>query len=87
MARYAVDLRDRVIRRVTQKYNGVDNERFFLIEAGSAKHGMGKGDSRNRQRSDSAECDCCPHRYCHFVKNVRFHNDTRTIGFVTVAGH
>ena len=38
MARYAVDLRDRVIRRVTQEYNGVDNKRFFLIEgvAGTA---------------------------------------------------
>ena len=35
--RIVVDLRDRVIRRVTQEYNGVDNKRFFLIEAGSAK--------------------------------------------------
>ena len=37
MALYAVDIRDRVIRRVTQEYHGVDNQRFFLIEAGSAK--------------------------------------------------
>ena len=29
MALYAVDVRDRVIRRVTQEYNGVDNKRFF----------------------------------------------------------
>jgi len=33
MAFYAVDVRDRVIRRVTQRYNGVDDKRFFLIEA------------------------------------------------------
>ena len=42
MAFYAVDVRDRVIQRVTQGYNGVDNKRFFLIQARSA-NGMGKG--------------------------------------------
>jgi hypothetical protein len=46
MAFYAVDVRDRVIRRVTQRYNGVDNKRFFLIEAVSDETSMGKGQPR-----------------------------------------
>jgi hypothetical protein len=37
MAFYVVDVRDRVIQRVTNQYNGVDNKRFFLIDAGFAK--------------------------------------------------
>ena len=44
MAFYAVDVRDRVIQRVTQGYNRVDNKRFFLIEARSAKQAWAKAD-------------------------------------------
>ena len=42
MAFYAVDVRDRVIQRVTNQYDGVDNKRFFLIEASSAKQAWAK---------------------------------------------
>jgi hypothetical protein len=63
MARYAVNLRDRVIQRVTQEYNGVDNKRSFLIEAGSAKQAWAKA-SRASAATGSADCDGCPHRYC-----------------------
>lgn len=42
MALYAVDVRDRMIRRVTEEYSGFDNQRFFLIEAGSAKEAWAK---------------------------------------------
>jgi len=45
MAFYAVDVRDRVIQRVTQEYNRVDNKRFFLIEARSAKQAWAKADT------------------------------------------
>jgi hypothetical protein len=63
MALYAVDVRDRVIRRVTQEYNGVDNKRFFLIEAGSAKQAWAKA-SRASGAIGSADCAGCPHRHC-----------------------
>jgi hypothetical protein len=53
MALYAVDVRDRVIQRVTQGYNGVDNKRFFLIEAGFAKQAWAKA------YSDYWICHCC----------------------------
>ena len=64
MAFYAVDVRDRVIQRVTRQYNGVDNKRFFLIEAVSAKQAWAKA-SRASGAIGSADCDsCCHHRYC-----------------------
>jgi hypothetical protein len=63
MAFYAVDLRDRVIQRVTQQYHGVDNKRVFLIEAGSAKQAWAKA-SRASSPIGSADCDGCGHRYC-----------------------
>ena len=63
MAFYAVDLRDRVIQRVTQKYDGVDNKRFFLIEAASAKQAWAKA-SRASGTIGSAECAGCHHRHC-----------------------
>ena len=64
MALYAVDVRDRVIQRVTQQYNGVrDNKRFFLIEAGSAKQAWAKA-SRASGAIGSADCDGCHHRHC-----------------------
>ena len=63
MAFYAVDVRDRVIQRVTQGYSGVDNQRFFLIKAGSAKQAWAKA-SRSSAGIGSAECACCRHRHC-----------------------
>ena len=63
MAFYAVDVRDRVIQRVTQGYNGVDNQRFFLIEAGSANQAWAKA-SRSSAPIGNAECACCCHCHC-----------------------
>jgi hypothetical protein len=63
MAFYAVDLRDRVIRRVTDQYNRVDNKRFFLIEAGSAQQAWAKA-SRASGPVGSADCAWCGHVYC-----------------------
>jgi len=49
MAFYAVDVRDRVIQQVTRKYRAVDNNRFFLIGARSAKQAWAKAiPQRNR---------------------------------------
>jgi len=67
MAFYAVDVRDRVIQRVTEEYNGMDNQRFFLIEAGSAKQAWAKA-SRSSAGIGSAECDCCRHRHCRICE-------------------
>jgi hypothetical protein len=63
MALYAVDVRDGVIQRVTEEYSAVDNQRFFLIEAGSAKQAWAKA-NRSSAGIGSAECDCCRHRFC-----------------------
>ena len=63
MAYYAVDVRNRVIQRVTRQYNGVDNKRFFLIEAGSAKQAWAKA-SPASGAIGSADCICCRHRHC-----------------------
>ncbi len=63
MAFYAVDVRERVIQRVTRQYNGADNARYFLIEAGSAKLAWAKAIRRLNAMS-SADCDSCRHRYC-----------------------
>lgn len=63
MAYYTVDVRDRVIQRVTRQYNGVDNKRFFLIEAGSAKRAWAKA-RRASEATGSAVCGCCRHRHC-----------------------
>jgi hypothetical protein len=63
MAFYAVDVRDRVIQRVTREYNGADNARFFLIEAGSAKQAWAKARCSSAAVG-SAECDLCRHRHC-----------------------
>jgi len=63
MAFYAVDIRERVVRRVTQPCDGVDNQRFFLIEAGSAKQAWAKA-SRASGSIGSADCECCRHRHC-----------------------
>jgi hypothetical protein len=63
MAFYAVDVRDQVIQRVTREYNGADNARFFLIEAGSTKQAWAKA-SRSSTAIGSAECDRCRHLHC-----------------------
>jgi hypothetical protein len=63
MAFYAVDVLNHVIERVTQQYNVVDNKRFFLIEAVSAKQAWAKA-SRATEPIGSTGCDWCCHRYC-----------------------
>jgi hypothetical protein len=63
MAFYAVDVLNHVIERVTQQYNAVDNKRFFLIEAVSAKQAWSKA-SRSSQAIGNADCAGCRHRYC-----------------------
>jgi hypothetical protein len=63
MAFYTVDIRDHVIRRVTQQYNGVDNKRFFLIQARSAKQAWAKA-SRAAEAIGSSDCSWCRHRHC-----------------------
>ena len=63
MAFYRVDVRDRVIQRVTNEYNGVDNQRFFLIEAVSAKQAWAKASSA-LAAIGSADCSWCRHRHC-----------------------
>jgi hypothetical protein len=68
MAFYAIDLRDGVIQRVTQECYKVDNERFFLIEAGSAKQAWTKASSAP-ETNGSAVCDCCRHRLCSFCED------------------
>jgi hypothetical protein len=60
---YAVDGRARVIQRVPREYNGANNARFFLIEAGSAKQAWAKA-SRSSTAIGSAECDRYSHRHC-----------------------
>jgi len=60
MAFYAVDVRDRVIQRVTQGYNAVDNKRFFLIEARSAKQAWAKAEIAS-EPDGSAVCSSCRH--------------------------
>jgi hypothetical protein len=63
MAFYTVDVRDRVIRRVNQRYNGADNARYYLIEAGSAKLAWAKA-VRILGVRGRADCDSCRHLYC-----------------------
>jgi len=63
MAFYAVDVRKHVIERVTQQYNVLDNKRFFLIEAVSAKQAWTKA-RRVSGPIGSADCGGCRHRHC-----------------------
>ena len=63
MAFYAIDVRDRVIQRVTEEYIGADNKRYFLIEAGSAKLAWARA-ARVSCATGSADCDSCGHRCC-----------------------
>ena len=68
MAFYAVDVRDRVIQRVTREYAGVDNKRFFLIEAGSAKQAWAKVDAAS-EPVGSAVCSRCCHSHCRVCED------------------
>ena len=85
MALYAVDVRDRVIQRVSEEYSGADNLRVFLIEADSAKASMGQGppiddgDQRRRLRI------LPPSLLQRLRENALSENNSRITGFVTVA--
>jgi hypothetical protein len=63
MAFYAVDVRDQVIQRVTREYRRVDNKRFFLIEAGSAKQAWAKANIAS-EPVGSGVCSSCRHCHC-----------------------
>ena len=63
MAWYAVDLRDRVVQRVTEESNDVNSQGRVRIEAGSAKRAWAKA-NRSSIQIGSAECECCRHRFC-----------------------
>lgn len=63
MAFYLLDMRDRVIRRLTQQYQGADNKRFFLIEAGSAKQAWAKADTGSGPVG-AIVCSSCRHGHC-----------------------
>ena len=63
MAWYAVDLRDRVVQRVTEESNDVDSQGRLRIEAGSPKRAWAKA-NRLSVQIGSAECDSCRHRCC-----------------------
>ena len=63
MAFYAVDVRDRVIQRVSEQYIGADNKRYFLIQAESAKLAWAKA-ARASSVIGRADCDSCGHGCC-----------------------
>jgi len=70
MAYYAVDVRERVIRRVTHQYNRADNERFFLVEAASAKQAWAKASraSKTSGGAGGAGCAGCRHNHCNICE-------------------
>jgi hypothetical protein len=59
----AVDLRDRVIQRVSDRYNGMDKKRFLTIEAGSAQQAWVKA-GRASAAIGNTDCGSCRHRHC-----------------------
>ena len=63
MAFYAIDVRDRIIQQVSREYTAVDNKRFFLIEARSAKKAWAKAGTVTNPMS-SVDCSCCRHCHC-----------------------
>lgn len=63
MAFYVLDMRDRVIQRVTQQYQGADNKRFLLIEAGSVKQAWAKADTASGPVGADV-CSSCRHSHC-----------------------
>ena len=58
-----VDVGDRVIDRVSEEHDGVDNQRVFLIEADSPKQAWANVSGSSAAIS-SAACESCRHRYC-----------------------
>lgn len=69
MTFYTVDVRDQVIQRVTQQqYDGADNLRYFLIEAGSAKQAWATA-VRASAAISSGDCESCRHRYCSICED------------------
>ena len=85
VAIYSVDVRDGMIQRVTQKCHRVNNKRFFLIEAGSAKQAWAKANSAP-ETNGSAVCSHAATVFVAFAKIALPQNDTRTTGYVTAAG-
>lgn len=63
MAFYAVDVRDRLIQRVTHQYLGADNKRYYLIEADSATLAWTKA-ARGSCVIGRAACESCGHGCC-----------------------
>ena len=63
MAFYALDVRDRMIRRVTRQYQGADNKGFFLIEPGSAKQAWAKAETGSGPVG-AMVCSSCRHSHC-----------------------
>jgi hypothetical protein len=63
MAFYAVDIRDKVVRKVTEQYDVVDKKRFFLVEAASAQQARAKA-CRLWEAIGTANCGCCRHGRC-----------------------
>jgi hypothetical protein len=64
VAFYLVDVRDRVIQRVTHKHIGADNTRYFLVEAGSAKQAWVKAVRASGVIIGNTDCDSCGHHSC-----------------------
>ncbi|HZA53964.1 MAG TPA: hypothetical protein VE616_06925 [Candidatus Udaeobacter sp.] len=85
MAFYAVDVLDGVIRRVTDEYSGVDNKRFFLIEAGSAKQAWAKANPEGK-RLAAPIVGTAAIVVVAFAKNAPSQDNILTTGFVTAAG-
>ena len=75
MAWYAVDLRDRVVQRVTEESNDVDSQ--------------GRGPKPTVRPFRLAEPNAIPAAtvFVVFVKNAPSQNNARTIGFVTAAAN
>jgi hypothetical protein len=63
LAFYTVDMRNGITQRVTEKYDGADNKRLFLIEAASAKQAWAKAGTLS-DPIDRAVCSNCRHRHC-----------------------
>jgi hypothetical protein len=63
MPLYAIDVRERVIRRVTREYDVASNTRYSLIVADSAKQAWSKA-MASATAPARAECEDCRHRHC-----------------------
>lgn len=63
MTKYAIDVRERVIRRVPRECDVAPNTRYPLIEADSAKQARTKA-RRPSTALASAQCEDCRHHHC-----------------------